>query len=247
MSNSSSPSSPVIELRFIHKCPTTPKDDEIVRITPYTCEDGSVKYLWRYSYNSSTVNVVMLESIFHVTNQMREMADLARWDSEPYSAVQLLLPSMPSVLFEGDDFREALTDVGRCVSNALRNWPTKMCRAEASELCQEGVERTKTPLQSSTEAAREVAAAHEAAAAATAAANAAAATAAHTRSGRAYRSASHRSSSYQTPCRDSVDVDGPPPLVRLSRHDGYGSYFSDRCGQNVSSVRYNPEDDQWDE
>jgi hypothetical protein len=253
-------SSSVVELRFIHQAPTTAKDDELVRISPFESEDGSTKYAWRYIYNSSTSNVSILESRSQVRAQLRNLTALLAWDSDPYATVQLLLPTMPSVLFTAEDFPEAIEQVIDSIMEAFRGWPIKVDAKAASAVCQasmpapqEFVDRLEAAAESAAEA-REAAA--EAEAAAAAANNCCGKKTSCTRSGRAYTPIR------STPARACVEEDDeescgpPPPLVRLSskydlgdgrdRYDnGYGSYYSND-GRNVRKNLFNPEEDCWE-
>ena len=248
-------SSSVVELRFIHQAPTTAKDDELVRISPFESEDGSMKYAWRYTFNSCTANVSILESRSQVREQLRNLTALLAWDSDPYETVQLLLPTMPSVLFTAEDFPEAIDTVIDSIMGAFRSWPIKVEAKAASALCQaalpapqEFVDRLESAAEAATEAA--------AAAAERKAAACCGKKTSCTRSGCAYSPI--RSTPARAPAEDDDDEScgPPPPLVRLSskydlgdgrdRYDnGYGSYYSNDT-HRVRKNLFNPEENCWE-
>ena len=255
-------SSTSIELRFIHTAPTTPKDDEIVRITPYKSEDNGMKFMWRYIYNSHSANVCLLESEFHLREKLRALVELMGWDADPYENVQLLLPTMPSVLFRANTFPKAFETVLQSISAAIRHWPARVDLTTAMKMSAEGVEQIWSVTQEAVDAAADAdeekdededededeededEEEEEEVAPTPCCRSAASPPTACTRSGRCY------SPLRATPARkvrsSGDDLDGPPPLVRLSRYDlgdGYGSYFEDRCGQPLSSINnLNPEE-----
>ena len=229
-------SSSVVELRFIHQAPTTAKDDELVRISPFESEDGSMKYAWRYQFNSCTTNVSILESRSQVRDQLRSLTSLLSWDSDPYATVQLLLPTMPSVLFAAEDFPEAIETVIDSIMGAFRAWPVKITAAAASAVCnaaapapQEFVERVEAAAAGDEEDEEDD---DEEEAPAPPTDGCCGQKTSCTRSGRCYTPEQQRSRKWNE----------PPPLVRLSQQERCSGYSYWDAPHRVS--RFNPEDDE---
>ena len=237
-------SSSVVELRFIHQAPTCAKDDELVRISPFESEDGSTKYAWRYQFNSRTTNVSILESRSQVRDQLRSLTSLLAWDSDPYATVQLLLPTMPSVLFTAEDFPEAIDTVIDSIMGAFRAWPVKITAEAASAVCQaaapapqEFVDRVEAAAAGDEDEEEALAAALAEEAPAPPVGGCCGQKTSCTRSGRCYTPEQQRSRVW----------DEPPPLVRLSQQErGGGSGYSYWDAPSRVS-RFNPEDqDRWE-
>ena len=133
-----------IEFRFIKPEPTTPEQDEIIRITPYIVGDKR-RFMWRYLAENKRVStqVCIIEDEFFLYEKLRHMAVLMSWDSDPYEQVQLLLPTSPSVLFRSSDFPDAIEKVIDAIRVAVRHWPVKMDTVDAAKLAVTGQETLK--------------------------------------------------------------------------------------------------------
>ena len=228
-------SSSVVELRFIHQAPTTAKDDELVRISPFESEDGSVKYAWRYIFNNSSANVSILESRSQVRDQLRNLTSLLAWDSDPYETVQLLLPTMPSVLFTAEDFSEAIETVIDSIMGAFRSWPIKVEAKSASAVCQASMPAPQEFVERLEAAAADEEEDEEEEVLPALSGDCCAQKTSCTRSGRCYTPEQQRSRKW----------DEPPPLVRLSQQESCNRYS---CWDTPSRVsRFNPEDEDDEE
>jgi hypothetical protein len=130
-----------IEFRFIKAEPTTPDQDEVIRITPFMVGDKR-QFLWRYLADNkrTSTQVCIIEDEFFLYEKLRHMVQLLSWDSDPYQQVQLLLPSSPSVLFRSSDFPDAIDMVIDAIRVAVRHWPVRMDTAEAAMMALTGQE-----------------------------------------------------------------------------------------------------------
>ena len=133
-----------IEFRFIKAEPTTPNQDEVIRITPFMVGDKR-QFLWRYSADNKRIStqVCIIEDEFFLYEKLRHMVELLSWDSDPYHHVQLLLPTSPSVLFRSSDFPDAIEKVIDAIRVAVRHWPVRMDTAEANKLSLSGQQTLK--------------------------------------------------------------------------------------------------------
>lgn len=238
-----------IELRFIHKQPTTPEEDEVVRITPYLNGDNVMNFMWRYleSSRSGTTTVSLLDTEADLQEKLRSLVALLTWDSDPYEYVQLLLPTMPAVLFKSEDFSTASASVFKSITTTLRHWPAKMSTGHAKKMSDQGVRNTVPIAMVAAVAVQEAAKAEQEAA--HAATNTFQTPPCCTRSGRCYSPLAPKGK--KTASRvyndendsDESDCSGPPPLVRMSNKydlgDGY-SYFAN----NISGIHPNPEEEE---
>jgi hypothetical protein len=133
-----------IEFRFIKSEPTTPEQDEIIRITPYMVGEKR-KFMWRYLAENKKMStqVCIIEDDFFLYEKLRHMAVLMSWDSDPYAQVQLLLPTSPSVLFRSSDFPDAIEKVIDAIRVDVRHWPVKMDTVDAAKMAVTGQETLK--------------------------------------------------------------------------------------------------------
>jgi hypothetical protein len=133
-----------IEFRFIKPEPTTPDQDEIIRITPFMVGNKR-QFMWRYLPDNkrASTQVCIIEDEFFLNEKLRHMVDLMSWDSDPYLQVQLLLPTSPSVLFRFSEFPDAIEKVIDAIKVAVRHWPTRMDTAEAAKMAITGQETLK--------------------------------------------------------------------------------------------------------
>lgn len=133
-----------IEFRFIKPEPTTPEQDEIIRITPYMVGDER-KFMWRYLADNkrTSTQVCIIEDEFFLYEKLRNMVVLMPWDSDPYLQVQLLLPTSPSVLFLYSEFPDVIEKVIDAVRVAVRHWPTRMDTGDAATMAITGQETLK--------------------------------------------------------------------------------------------------------
>ena len=133
-----------IEFRFIKAEPTTPDQDEIIRITPFMVGNKR-QFMWRYLPDNkrASTQVCIIEDEFFLNEKLRHMVDLMSWDSDPYLQVQLLLPTSPSVLFRASEFPDAIEKVIDAIKVAVRHWPTRMDTAEAAKMAITGQETLK--------------------------------------------------------------------------------------------------------
>ena len=118
-----------IQFRFLCSADSKAHEDHVINI-----KRNGDEYLWIWRDEVKHRVQTMWLTRDDLREQLITVVDLMSFDAHPYSAVQLFLPAMPTVLIEAGRFHAAFSTVWRSMERCFDNWPENMTAKEAYEL-----------------------------------------------------------------------------------------------------------------
>jgi hypothetical protein len=117
-----------IQLLFITDIDSKRENDHILTIR----RNGPDNFMWIWNDKCAHSRQVNWYNEEQLKEQLSNCFDLMRWDSQPYSQVQLFIPASPTVLIKSNDMLKSVVfeTLWNSVKLTIDNWPLNMTREE---------------------------------------------------------------------------------------------------------------------
>jgi hypothetical protein len=117
-----------IQLFFITDIDSKKENDHILTIR----RNGPDNFMWIWNDKCKHSRQVNWYNEEQLKEQLSNCFDLMRWDSQPYSQVQLFIPASPTVLVKSNDMLKSVVfdTLWNSIKLTIDNWPLDMTREE---------------------------------------------------------------------------------------------------------------------